>query len=356
MQTAYVLVSPCKDEARYIEKTLRSVARQTVKPVQWVIVDDGSRDDSMAIVAQYQSEMPFIKVIHRDTGARAVGPGVIQAFNAGLAAVDVPHDFICKFDVDLELPERYFERMLARMAADPRLGTFSGKPWYHNRAGTLVPELCGDESSVGMIKFYRRDRLRRDRRLRRRERLGHVRRPPGALARLARGLPRRGGHPLPPPPRHGLEPEEPAPRPRPPRRGAVADRLAPAVLRRRRGQPAQGAAARYSARSGSPWATSGAALGGTPRLGDADFTRFLRRYQLRALRTGKREAAEWAFRERARDLARTGTPGRRAPGQPDRMILARLRSRRSVRSPRTFTSSARARSASSRRPCHPNQP
>ena len=52
----------------------------------------------------------------------------------------------------------------------------------------------------------------------------------------------------------------------------------------------------------------GAALGGTPRLGDAEFIRFLRRYQLRALRTGKREAAEWAFRERARDLARTGIP------------------------------------------------
>ena len=127
MQTAYVLVSPCKDEAKYIEKTLRSVARQTVKPAQWVIVDDGSRDDSMAIVAQYQTRMPFIKVVHRETGARAVGPGVIQAFNAGLAAVDAAHDFICKFDVDLELPERYFELMLARMAADPRLGTCSGK-------------------------------------------------------------------------------------------------------------------------------------------------------------------------------------------------------------------------------------
>ena len=76
--------------------------------------------------------MPFIKVVHRDTGARQVGPGVIQAFNAGLAAVDVPHDFICKFDVDLELPERYFEIMLARMAADPRLGTCSGKAYYRH--------------------------------------------------------------------------------------------------------------------------------------------------------------------------------------------------------------------------------
>ena len=139
MQTAYVLVSPCKDEARYIEKTLRSIARQTVRPVQWVIVDDGSHDDSMAIVAQYQSEMPFIKVVHRDTGARAVGPGVIQAFNAGLAAVDVPHDFICKFDVDLELPERYFERMLAKDGGRPAP--------RHLQRQALVPQPRRDASS-----------------------------------------------------------------------------------------------------------------------------------------------------------------------------------------------------------------
>ena len=89
MQTAYVLVSPCKDEARYIERTLKSIERQTIKPVQWVIVDDGSTDDGMAIVERYRERMPFIKVVHRDSGARAVGPGVIRAFYEGLANVDV---------------------------------------------------------------------------------------------------------------------------------------------------------------------------------------------------------------------------------------------------------------------------
>ena len=307
MQTAYVLVSPCKDEARYIQKTLRSVARQTVRPVQWVIVDDGSHDDSMAIVAQYQSEMPFIKVIHRDTGARAVG----ARRHPGLQRRPRRRRRPPRLHLQVRRRPRAARALLRAHARpgwrpDPRLGTFSGKPWYHNRAGALVPELCGDESSVGMIKFYRRDRLRRHRWLRRRERLGHVRRPPGALARLARGLPRRGGHPLPPPPRHGVEPE-----------GACAT-AAPATARRSGGSartrcsspPPRSTGSRsrrsFSARCGSPWATSRPRSCGTPRLGDADFTRFLRRYQLRALRTGKREAAEWAFRERARDLAGTG--------------------------------------------------
>lgn len=307
MQTAYVLVSPCKDEAKYIEKTLRSVAQQTVKPAQWVIVDDGSRDDSMAIVAQYQTLMPFIKVVHRETGARQVGPGVIQAFNAGLAAVDAAHDFICKFDVDLELPERYFEIMLERMAADPRLGTFSGKPWYHNRAGRLVPELCGDESSVGMIKFYRRSAFdaiggfvvengwdmldghmarwhgwRAGSRDEADTRFLHLRAMGSSQKSLRHGRARHGEAQW----RIGTHPLF----------------FAAAALNRLKEPPIF---------LGALWFTTGylrAGLRGTPRLGDDDVIRFLRRYQLRALRTGKREAAEWAFRERSRDLARRGIP------------------------------------------------
>ena len=322
MQTAYVLVSPCKDEAKYIEKTLRSVAQQTVKPAQWVIVDDGSRDDSMAIVAQYQTRMPFIKVVHRETGARPVGPGVIQAFNAGLAAVDAAHDFICKFDVDLELPERYFETMLARMAADPRLGTCSGKAYYrHPKTGAPVSELCGDETSVGMIKFYRRAASRRS--------AASSPTTAGTCSTATRpagtaGAPQpgRAGDPLHPPAPDGVEPEEHRSRPGAARRRPVPHRLAPAVLRRRGAQPrGPPAALRHRGAATSSRAISGRCSRARRRLGDDDFTRFLRRYQLRALRTGKREAAEWAFRERARALARTGIPGRRARSRPDRMIL-----------------------------------
>jgi hypothetical protein len=312
MQSAYVLVSPCKDEARYIEKTLRSVAGQTVKPVQWVIVDDGSRDASMAIVDQYREAMPFIKVVTRASGARAVGAGVIAAFNEGLAAVDVPHDFICKFDVDLELPPRYFETVLARMAADPRLGTFSGKPWYLNRAGRLVPELCGDESSVGMIKFYRRAAFdaiggfvtengwdmfdghqarwmgwRAESRDDPEIRFLHLRAMGSSQRSLAHGRARHGEAQW----RIGTHPLFFA---------------AAAVNRLKEPPPVTGAL-------WFVWGYLRAGLAGTPRLGTPDFTRFLRRYQLRALRTGKRAAAERAFQERAAALGQRPEPAAAAP-------------------------------------------
>jgi hypothetical protein len=154
----YLLVTPCRDEAAYARRTLDSVVNQTVRPRTWIIVDDGSTDETPAILADYATRHPWITVVRRDDrGQRAVGPGVVDAFYAGLHDVDAAgYEFQCKFDLDLDIPPRYFEILLDRMRAEPRLGTCSGKPYFIDPAsGALVSEKCGDEMSVGMTKFYR---------------------------------------------------------------------------------------------------------------------------------------------------------------------------------------------------------
>jgi len=94
-------------------------------------------------------------VTRKDRGRRAVGPGVIEAFYEGYAAIN-PNDFefLCKLDLDLNLPPRYFEILMQRMTANPLIATCSGKSYVH-RDGKLVPENHGDETSLGMTKFYR---------------------------------------------------------------------------------------------------------------------------------------------------------------------------------------------------------
>lgn len=153
----YVLITPCRDEAKYARRTLDSVTRQSVPPALWVIVDDGSQDETPAILAEYAAKFPFIKVVRRsDRGFRKLGGGVIDAFYEGYDTIN-PNDFdyVCKFDLDLDLPPRYFETLMRRMEADPRIGTASGKPWFTGPGGKQISEMCGDENSVGMIKFYR---------------------------------------------------------------------------------------------------------------------------------------------------------------------------------------------------------
>jgi len=153
----YVLITPARDEAEHLQATVNAVLRQTVAPAKWVIVDDGSTDATPEIARRAAQQHPWIHVIRReDRRRRAVGPGVVDAFYAGYATVDpAEFDYVCKFDADIEVPPGYFEELMRRMEANPRIGTCSGKPYFRTRGGKLVSEACGDETSVGMTKFYR---------------------------------------------------------------------------------------------------------------------------------------------------------------------------------------------------------
>jgi biofilm PGA synthesis N-glycosyltransferase PgaC len=152
----YVLISPCRNESSYMRETLDSVLRQSVLPTKWVIVDDGSTDETPQVLADYASRYDWIQIVTRkDRGHRAVGPGVIDAFYEGYAAINPDdYEFLCKLDLDLRLPPRYFETLIQKMTADPLIATCSGKA-YLEENGQLVNERHGDETSLGMTKFYR---------------------------------------------------------------------------------------------------------------------------------------------------------------------------------------------------------
>jgi glycosyltransferase involved in cell wall biosynthesis len=157
MTSGYLLISPCRNEEDYMRRTLDSVIAQSVPPARWVIVDDGSTDSTPQILAEYAARHPWIQVVTRsDRGHRAVGPGVIDAFYAGYESVDASqYEFLCKLDLDLDLPLSYFEILMQRMHDDPRIATCSGKSYVRNPAGVLVHENHGDDTSIGATKFYR---------------------------------------------------------------------------------------------------------------------------------------------------------------------------------------------------------
>ena len=152
----YVLISPCRNAADFMRQTLDSVVAQSLPPAKWVIVDDGSTDDTPKILAEYAARHEWIQIVTRsDQGHRAVGPGVVDAFYSGYGAINVEDfGYVCKLDLGLRLPPRYFETLIERMLARPSIGTCSGKS-YLEQGGKLVSERHGDENSLGMTKFYR---------------------------------------------------------------------------------------------------------------------------------------------------------------------------------------------------------
>ncbi|HWM44583.1 MAG TPA: glycosyltransferase family A protein [Burkholderiales bacterium] len=153
---SYLLISPCRNEAAYMRETLDSVIAQSLRPAKWVIVDDGSTDDTPRILAEYARRHDWIEIVTRDDrGRRSVGPGVIEAFYAGYRTINPDdYEYLCKLDLDLRLPPRYFEILCARMAANPRIASCSGKCCVEE-GGRLVSEGMGDDTSIGASKFYR---------------------------------------------------------------------------------------------------------------------------------------------------------------------------------------------------------
>jgi glycosyltransferase involved in cell wall biosynthesis len=136
--------------------TLDSVINQSIRPAKWIIIDDGSTDRTPEILGEYRQQHPWIDVVTRtDRGRRAVGPGVVDAFYAGYSIINPEeYDYLCKLDLDLRLPPRYFEILMERMSADPRIATCSGK-CYMEENGRLVSERHADDVSIGATKFYR---------------------------------------------------------------------------------------------------------------------------------------------------------------------------------------------------------
>ncbi len=152
----YVIVSPCRDEADYMRTTLASVAAQSEPPACWVVVDDGSSDDTPAILADFAATHPYVQVVTLPPrSTRVLGPAVVHAFDAGLATVDLDdYDYVVKLDMDLDLPPGYFAGLMDAMEADPRLASASGTACTRE-GDRLVPERGSFEITVGMSKFYR---------------------------------------------------------------------------------------------------------------------------------------------------------------------------------------------------------
>jgi biofilm PGA synthesis N-glycosyltransferase PgaC len=119
----YVLITPARNEAQYIELTLRSVVAQTFRPLRWIIVSDGSTDSTDDIVRRYASEHNWIKLIQMPERVERNFAGKVHAFNAGRASVaDLSYDVIGNLDADVSFAESHFHRLVSKFAEHPQLG------------------------------------------------------------------------------------------------------------------------------------------------------------------------------------------------------------------------------------------
>lgn len=154
----YVVITPVRDEEAFLPATIESMIHQTILPHEWVIVDDGSRDNTSTIIKDYASRYPWIRAVHRkDRGFRKSGGGVVDAFNDGYRALTCEDwEFMSKFDGDLTFEPDYFEKCFAEFECDPKLGVGGGVICYVTNGATQVEEVPTFHVR-GATKIYRKE-------------------------------------------------------------------------------------------------------------------------------------------------------------------------------------------------------
>lgn len=155
--TNYVVVTPVRDEEAYLPLTIQSMVRQTILPMEWIIVDDGSKDATATIIDDAARLYPWIRAVHRsDRGFRKWGAGIIEAFYDGYHALTFKDwEFMSKLDGDLSFEPDYFERTFRKFGEAAKLG-IGGGVLYHEDNGQRVLENHPQFHVRGGAKIYRR--------------------------------------------------------------------------------------------------------------------------------------------------------------------------------------------------------
>jgi glycosyltransferase involved in cell wall biosynthesis len=153
----YVLITPARNEERFIAKTLDSMVAQTSLPERWVIVDDGSTDKTPEIVERYLSRFLWIDLVRRPQHVDRSFAGKVQAFNAGLKrAESIDYDVIGNLDADISFDSDYLEFLIGQFTDDPELGV-AGTPFIENGYDSARDSFEGENHVAGGCQLFRKE-------------------------------------------------------------------------------------------------------------------------------------------------------------------------------------------------------
>jgi glycosyltransferase involved in cell wall biosynthesis len=152
----YVVVTPARNEAQFIEALIESMLSQTLLPVRWAIVSDGSTDGTDDIVRRYADRHPWIHLVRMPERSVRDFAGKVHAFNAGFDAVKaLPFEAIASLDADLTFDPGYFEFLVSRLGAEPSLGVV-GTP-FEEEGRTYDYRFVSIEHVSGACQLFRRE-------------------------------------------------------------------------------------------------------------------------------------------------------------------------------------------------------
>ena len=154
----FYIIIPAHNEADSIGLTLHSLANQTLKPKQVVVVNDNSIDETETIVNTYIKKYAFITIVNNKSSNKHLpGSKIINAFYKGYKSLDNEYDVICKFDADLIFPNNYLEQLAIHFNKDKALGMAAWFCYIEKNNKWVIENLTNKDHIRGALKAYRKD-------------------------------------------------------------------------------------------------------------------------------------------------------------------------------------------------------
>jgi glycosyltransferase involved in cell wall biosynthesis len=156
MKNNYVLITAAKNEAAFIESTIKSVVCQTLQPKKWIIVSDHSTDGTDYIVNKYSNEYSFISLLKFDGALNRNFASKVHAISAAFDLLkNIDFDFIGILDADITFDENYYKNIINKFDESVKLG-IAGGGFYDVYDGKKIKIPYKKNNVRGAVQLFRR--------------------------------------------------------------------------------------------------------------------------------------------------------------------------------------------------------
>jgi glycosyltransferase involved in cell wall biosynthesis len=152
-----VIITPARNEEDYIEQTIKSVISQTLLPKMWVIVSDGSTDNTDTIVKKYVKQCNYIKLLSLPEKKERHFAAKAEAIKAGIQLLkEVEYNLLCIIDADISFDSDYFKFLTDKFKHDDSLG-LAGTDYIEGGFHSSKDSYISESHVNGACQLFRRE-------------------------------------------------------------------------------------------------------------------------------------------------------------------------------------------------------
>jgi glycosyltransferase involved in cell wall biosynthesis len=154
----FVIITPAFNEEKNIALTIESVLTQLIKPLLWIIVDDGSTDNTADIIKNYTNNHKWIKYVYREKKPeQTYFASNVYAIKKGTEYIsNIDYDYLAILDADITLPPDYYQNIANVLTTNKNLGIVSGN--CADKIGDqIIKHLYDRRSCAKAVIVFRRE-------------------------------------------------------------------------------------------------------------------------------------------------------------------------------------------------------